>query len=186
MDSSKRPRPKELKGRDLEKRLKEDNDEPSPETLLEMFSVLRKHRRTISTDLATELHRAGLCQHIDIPACYYHFITCSLCKKRKKRTGYQPQKYIERVCKECLLDVASYVQTRPINQIKKFVCAKNKPAGKWFFPYNSDGELVQAYTVYERGQMKQKIADSLPTGEGTTGEFYMCEMGVELAPEQNS
>ncbi len=124
MDSSKRPRPKGLGGRDLEKRPKEadDDDTPSPEILLEMFSVLRDHRRTISTDLATALHRAGMCQHIEIPACYWHFVTCALCKKRKKRSTYQYEKYIELVCDECLLDVASYVQTRPINQIRKFVC----------------------------------------------------------------
>ncbi len=190
MDSSKRPRPKGLEGRDLEKRPKEtddDDDTPSPETLFHLFCIVRDHAKDISPPLAKALHDGGFCQDIDIPACDVHWLTCCLCKGRKKRTGHNAEKYIYGMCKGCLLDVATYVKTRPTHQIRKFVCTKDEKTGNWKAPtWNEGGEVLHKFTVYQNHQLFKKLTDTLPKGEGATGEFYIWERGMELVPEQNS
>ncbi len=219
MDSSKRPRPKGLEGRDLEKRPRTDTfSEPSAKDLFDMYafvrknakgmplavakavhssrptagellnmlSILRNSAKDIGPVVAISLHDARFCPYVDIPSCDGCWLTCCACKKRKRRCLHNCHRFLKYACGDCLIDMVDHVSTKHTHEIRKYVCTKDEQTGEWKEPADKLGELVQAFGDREDEEMWQKLAATLPKGEGATGEFYIWEERVELVSKPNS
>ena len=117
---------------------------PSHDTLLKVFEALEGNVDKIPQSLIQELHEAGICDHVDVKSCPWHFGKCGLCGVTTREVWRTYGRKMKPICLACLDYLLGTHKTKRVCRLFKLILVKDSD-GEWRRDSESTGGFVKAY-----------------------------------------